>query len=101
MAGYAEAKAAVFRNQKDGDVLVLNADDPPTAALTERAACKVVWFSRKSVVEDGVYLKDGVVDVPCPAAMRQIIIPADEVRIRAYTTLRTRWLRRRYRFRPE
>lgn len=81
MAGYTEAKAAVFRNQRDGDVLVLNADDPPTAALKARAACKVVWFSRKDVVEDGVYLKDGVVTSVSGGKATEVI-QADEVRIK-------------------
>jgi UDP-N-acetylmuramoylalanine--D-glutamate ligase len=81
MAGYTEAKAAVFRNQKDGDVLVLNADDPPTAALKDRAACRVVWFSRKNVVEDGVYLKDGMV-MAASAGNATGVIPADGVRIK-------------------
>ncbi len=81
MAGYAEAKAAVFRNQKDGDVLVLNADDPPTAALKDRASCNVVWFSRKSNVEDGVYLKNGVVTA-VSGGKDTAVIPSEEVMIK-------------------
>jgi UDP-N-acetylmuramoylalanine--D-glutamate ligase len=41
---YAEAKARVFVNQRGDDVHVGNRDDPVAAAVSRRAACRVVWF---------------------------------------------------------
>ena len=41
---YAEAKAAVFRNQGPGDVHVGNLDDEAAAAISRRAPCEVQWF---------------------------------------------------------
>jgi UDP-N-acetylmuramoylalanine--D-glutamate ligase len=41
---YREAKAAIFRNQIDGDVHVGNRDDADAAGLSRRAACEHRWF---------------------------------------------------------
>lgn len=66
MAEYADAKAAVFRNQDEEDFLVLNADDPETIkVVSERLKARaktpeVFYFSRKKKVE-GAYYRDGVV----------------------------------------
>lgn len=66
---YADAKLRVFMNQSEGDVVVLNADDPLTEdaglRLNQRAArgsrvAKVLFFSRKKEVK-GAYLDDGVI----------------------------------------
>jgi UDP-N-acetylmuramoylalanine--D-glutamate ligase len=61
---YEEAKAQVFRNQGEGDFLVLNADDRGTMRVkqerlmgkTERP--EVYYFSRRSEVR-GVYVRGG------------------------------------------
>lgn len=58
MENYIDAKCRIFENAKTEDVILLNADNPETLALTERAAktgARVVLFSRKEEVEDGVY----------------------------------------------
>jgi UDP-N-acetylmuramoylalanine--D-glutamate ligase len=52
---YAAAKRAVFRNQKDDDVAVLNADDPRVAATEVSVRRRL--FSRRGPVEDGLYLE--------------------------------------------
>jgi len=43
-AGYAEAKKNIFRFQRPSDVLVLNADDPTTAAWAAEAPGKAAFF---------------------------------------------------------
>ncbi len=59
MEDYFEAKCRVFLNQRAGDFLVLNADDPETAeALKRVSGPEVFFFSRKKEVA-GAYFKGG------------------------------------------
>lgn len=46
METYIDMKARIFENQGQGDFVVLNAEEPLTAALAQRARCRVAWFSR-------------------------------------------------------
>ena len=86
MDEYAAAKAAVFANQKDADVLVLNADDQPTLALKDKAKCRVVLFSRKTQPAGGVYVKDGFV-VSEVGGRAERVIAADDIRIKGVHNL--------------
>src|SRR6266540_4985874 len=58
---YVDAKARIFANQAPTDCVVLNADDPVTAALGSRARARVIWFSRLSTLTrtHGVFIYDG------------------------------------------
>ena len=61
LALYAAAKRALFQNQRESDVAVLNADDPRVAAVEVRARRR--YFSRRRPVEDGCFLEgDSVVE---------------------------------------
>jgi len=82
MKEYTEAKAAVFRNQGEGDVLVLNADDPPTAELAGNAKCEVVFFSRKSALDKGVYVRDGYMVNALHGAGGDKVVAVNEIRIK-------------------
>jgi len=44
LAGYAQAKKNLFRFQRAGDVLVLNADDPASAGWADETPAKVAFF---------------------------------------------------------
>lgn len=57
-ANYVNAKARIFENQRADDFTVLNADDPTTAALSDRTRAQLVWFSRKKEVEKGAFVRD-------------------------------------------
>ncbi len=52
---YAEAKKHVFLDQKPGDLLVLNADDPGSLACREAAPGRVRLFSRRTPQPEGAY----------------------------------------------
>src|SRR5262249_31387584 len=41
------------------DCAVLNADDPATATLASRTRARVVWFSRLTSLDHGVFVQDG------------------------------------------
>lgn len=55
---YANAKARIFENQKEAGYSVFNADDPATNALSSRANCPVLHFSRRTEVAAGTFVRD-------------------------------------------
>jgi UDP-N-acetylmuramoylalanine--D-glutamate ligase len=56
---YAEAKARLFVNQREGDFSVLNVDDETCRGYVSRGAGKPVWFSSARTVSPGAFLRDG------------------------------------------
>lgn len=58
---YREAKANIFKNQRIEDFLILNFDDPMVKELAMMAKSQVIFFSRKHILEQGVYLSQGKV----------------------------------------
>ena len=61
MAEYVTAKRNIFAYQDACDKLVLNADNEITANFAKEARGQVTLFSRKKVLDQGVYVKDGMV----------------------------------------
>lgn len=59
MENYSEAKARIFANQDPGDFTVLNYDDPLTAGLGNNTCGRVIFFSRRRELPDGVFVRDG------------------------------------------
>ena len=59
MEQYIACKERIFANQREGDVLVLNYDDPITRAMARRAPCRVLFFSTRSKVPAGVCILEG------------------------------------------
>lgn len=56
-AAYVNAKARIFENQTSEDFAVLNADDPTCVEMGGRTRTQVFWFSRKSEVESGAFVR--------------------------------------------
>ena len=56
---YVKAKARIFENQNETGYCILNADDPAANALTSRARCPVLHFSRRSEVAAGAFVRQG------------------------------------------
>ncbi|MGA2005129.1 MAG: UDP-N-acetylmuramoyl-L-alanine--D-glutamate ligase [Terriglobales bacterium] len=56
---YVNAKARIFENQQPDDFSVLNADDPTTAGLADRARAQVFRFSRKREFDKGAFVRGG------------------------------------------
>ncbi|MFH1784270.1 MAG: UDP-N-acetylmuramoyl-L-alanine--D-glutamate ligase [bacterium] len=59
MRQYASAKKRIFENQGEGDFLIANADDDAVCKMVKDANCKVVFFSTKKELEEGVYISQG------------------------------------------
>ncbi len=77
MAAYGAAKARIFENQTAEDFSVLNADDSPSAAYAP-ARPQVFWFSRKTEVKQGAFVRDGQI-VFRRASKDEINLPVDEI----------------------
>ncbi|MEO1087374.1 MAG: UDP-N-acetylmuramoyl-L-alanine--D-glutamate ligase, partial [Acidobacteriota bacterium] len=74
---YRAAKAKIFAHFSDGDVAVLNADDPALDVVAPTAGRRR-YFSRRRPVEDGCYLDgDRVVEAIPGEAARTIFTTSD------------------------
>lgn len=78
MQTYIAMKARIFENQTMDDTVVLNREEPLTAALAEKAPCSVAWFSDKRPVEKGCYVEDGYV-VYTDGENKRRVVAVDEV----------------------
>ncbi len=81
MAGYLAAKARIFENQKESDYLVLNYDDEALRELASQSRGKVIFFSQKHKLEEGVYLDGNQVMLVLNNQMVSIC-NADEIAIK-------------------
>jgi UDP-N-acetylmuramoylalanine--D-glutamate ligase len=78
MEAYADAKRRLFRDMDEGDVAVLNADDPETLRTPTRARRRL--FSRLSRVEDGCFAtEDGKVIEVSPGSPDAELFHASDV----------------------
>lgn len=79
MENYIAAKCRIFENTQPNQKLVLNLDNPGTYELGQSLPHKhIVWFSRTSQPQNGVYVVSG--DIVVEAEGKQIyIMPVDEI----------------------
>lgn len=63
MENYISAKSNIFKNQDEKDFCILNYDDEKVRGLKDKIKAKVIFFSRKEKLKEGVYLdeKDNIV----------------------------------------
>ena len=57
MRAYAAMKARIFENQTASETCVLNADDSRCRALARRCPGRVLFFSRRKKLKQGIYYK--------------------------------------------
>ncbi len=86
MEGYGQAKASIWKNQKAGDYLVMNIDDPVLMKLCFEDIDRefrgtFVGFSRKTEPETGAFLKDGRLVIRDEEGRIHDLISRDELRI--------------------
>ncbi|MGE7779232.1 UDP-N-acetylmuramoyl-L-alanine--D-glutamate ligase [Peribacillus sp. NPDC097264] len=58
---YAEAKAAIARNQTASDFMIFNADQVDVKNMTKKTKAELVPFSTEVKYENGAYVEDGAV----------------------------------------
>jgi UDP-N-acetylmuramoylalanine--D-glutamate ligase len=75
---YAAAKARIFENQREHDFVVLNADDATCVAMAEDAKPQVFWFNRKHEVQQGTFVRQGIVHLQRDGAEHEIM-PVSEI----------------------
>lgn len=80
MENYIDAKANIFRNQDGNDILILNYDNDVTRKLASRANCKVVFFSRKKILTEGVWVEDNNIIIK-KGSIKEIICAIDDIYI--------------------
>ena len=56
---YQEMKEKIFAQETADDFLVLNYDDEKVKDIKSRAGCKVLYFSRKNILDEGAFISNG------------------------------------------
>lgn len=74
---YANCKADITKNQDENDVAILNMDDPETVKLASRIGTKIVYFSRKVKLEEGIYVEDGNIVITDKGKTRVVMAVSD------------------------
>ena len=61
MENYAAVKESITKNQDEDDTCVLNYEDEFAKSIGHRCKCKVVYFSSKRKLDQGIYFEDSVI----------------------------------------
>ena len=75
---YVSAKKRIFANQREGDRLILNMDNPYTAKFAGESRARVSFFSRREMVRDGVFCRDDTIYYAHGFEVESVI-PASEI----------------------
>lgn len=70
---YIEAKANIFKNQTENSKLVLNYDNEITKNFAKRAKAKVMFFSSKEKLENGVIYNDETIKIAEDGLRRHVV----------------------------
>jgi UDP-N-acetylmuramoylalanine--D-glutamate ligase len=73
LASYVNAKARIFMNQHDDDLLILNRDDPGSVPLSGRTSGIEWQFSTGGRVETGAYVRQGMIYLTGPESDSPVI----------------------------
>ena len=80
MACYTAMKMRMFAQQTEEDTAVFNADDPALEPLIGQVRSRVMLFSRKREVEQGAFVRDGMMMVRWQGEER-VVCAVSEIRI--------------------
>lgn len=80
MENYIALKRRIFARQTEKDTAVLNYDDPVCRDMAKGLKSRVWWFSRKEMVEQGAFVRDGGIILRVNGKERPVC-PAEEVYI--------------------
>lgn len=79
-AEYIAAKENIFTHQSAQDIAIFNADNSITAQQAERAMGRTRLFSRKTEVEDGVFLRDGKI-IARHDGRERVVMTREDIRL--------------------
>lgn len=80
MENYIAAKVKIFDNQTSDDVAVLNWDDPIVRGFAKLTKAKVLFFSRKEEVENGMFLRGDMLVYRIDGVEKELM-DKDDIRI--------------------
>lgn len=60
---YKKTKETIFKNQTADDFLVLNYDDPQVRDMAERVTARVMFFSRREELTEGIFVKNETITI--------------------------------------
>ncbi len=83
---YVQAKEQIFLNQRGEDYAVINADNPFTLKMASRRPARVLLYSRKQDLKEGVFVRNGSIQVIWEG-QEQFLMPVDEIRLRGQHNL--------------
>lgn len=78
---YIEAKKNIFKYQNDKGIVVLNYDNDITREAAKEAEGKVIFYSSKTKLEDGIILDDNIIK-ECKDKLRKHILNTDDLILR-------------------
>ena len=78
---YIEAKKNIFRNQSKDDIVVLNYDNDITRKLGKEAEGRVIFFSGKTKLDDGIIIDQDMIK-ECKDRVRRHIISTKDIHLR-------------------
>ena len=78
---YVAAKEQIFLNQRGEDYAVINADNPFTVKMASCRPARVLLYSRKQILKEGVFVRNGSIQVIW-GGHQQCLMPVDEIRLR-------------------
>ena len=61
MENYAKAKLNIAKNQTEDDIILLNYDDEITREMKKEVAARVVYFSYKETLKEGIFLQENAI----------------------------------------
>lgn len=74
-------KKNIFKYQKENDIIILNYDNAITRECAKEALGKVVYFSGKNKLEDGLIVDDKIIK-ECKDGIRKHLLDTQEVLLR-------------------
>ena len=78
---YIEAKKNIFKHQDENGIVVLNYDNDITRECAKETEGKVIFYSSKTKLEDGIILDNNIIK-ECKYKLRKHILNTDEIILR-------------------
>ncbi len=78
---YIQAKANIFRYQDENNLLVLNNDNEITKEFSKVASSKVIYFSSKEKLDNGLILDNGIIK-ECENGLRRHLVNTKDIKLK-------------------